>query len=69
MVQEPLRVGRLRRARYDALCETAGKKRHPGRLGNPLRGLDRTPTAATAVDRERVPTCRACLQIADRLSQ
>lgn len=71
VVQEALHAGRLHRDRHDALCETKGKKQHPGRLGNPLRALDRSPegTPGGPRERDRVPTCRKCLQIARRLAQ
>ena len=70
VVQHDLRSGRLHRPAATALCET------PSRTGggawglNPLRALDRTPRDAVGPgDHDRLPDCRACLAIADRIAK
>jgi hypothetical protein len=67
VVLEPLDVGRLHRATGKSLCETPSKARSgTARRPNPLRHLENDPDSAS--DPNRIPTCRACLRIAERLA-
>lgn len=65
VVQSELQSGRLRRPPLTALCETPSKKASGHK--DPLRALDRSPATAHD-DSERIPTCRACLSLAERLA-
>ena len=69
VVQRDLCTGRLRRSAETALCETPSRTR-PGVRGlNPMRALDRAPRDGVVPgDFDRVPDCRACLAIADRIA-
>lgn len=67
VAQEDLAVGRLRRAAGDALCETAARKGERGARGfGPRDHLDRSPVDG---ERERVPSCAACLRVASRVAE
>lgn len=69
VAQDDLVVGRLRRDAGDALCETAGMKRRVGARGFGAHDhLDRSPDMAGS-ERERVPTCAACMRLARQLGQ
>lgn len=64
VAQADLKVGRLARARYQVFCETPSKASSGQGLytRNPLRGVDRDDDGE-----DRIPTCKACLRIAERL--
>lgn len=65
VVQAELHVGRLHREQYAALCETPSKMNSgtPGYHRNPLNALDRRDDGE-----DRIPTCAACLKIANRVT-
>lgn len=67
VVDADLRAGRLYRPRWSALCETAAPKKkrasYNGTNRDPLRGLDRHDDGE-----DRIPTCRACLKVAERIA-
>lgn len=63
VVQEKLDVGRLHRTPRQVLCQTASKTLSGARNKNPLRGVDRADDGD-----DRIPTCAACLHIAERIA-
>lgn len=67
VVQARLNQGRLHRRAQQVLCETPAKTRsqtsRSGTNEDPLRGVDRTDDG-----QDRVPTCAACLKIAERVA-
>jgi hypothetical protein len=67
VVQADLRAGRFHRETQQVLCETPAKRtRRSARNGtdrDPLRGVDRSDDG-----QDRIPTCAACLRIADRIA-
>jgi hypothetical protein len=57
---EPLRSGRLTRHHNEALCQTPSRARD-------LRALDTVEDRAAQAE-QRLPTCRSCLHVAERLA-
>uniref|UniRef100_UPI003F493710 hypothetical protein n=1 Tax=Nonomuraea sp. CA-251285 TaxID=3240002 RepID=UPI003F493710 len=66
VAQADLNLGRLHRTARQVLCETPAKKTSGTRwpVKNPLRGVDRDDDG-----QDRIPTCKPCLRIAERIAR